>query len=89
MPQMLPIHLDGDGCWPDVTKLREEGRLIDLMGSDTGPVLELAALPAGTVSGKASVTVRVNLPDGRVVLTEVTLRLLKLAVDAIATRYGV
>lgn len=74
----LEIKLDGDGAWPD---------LIDK------PVLDcrvdgIAALADGTVVGRPSVAIRVNLPDGSVVLAQTTLRLLVAAVDAICARYG-
>lgn len=88
MPTVLPLHAHGDHCWPDLDQVKQEGRLIDLMGPDIGPVLELAALPKGTEGGRTTVTIRVDLPDGRVVLTEVTLRLLKMAVETFATVWG-
>ncbi|MFO0607292.1 MAG: hypothetical protein U0324_29280 [Polyangiales bacterium] len=78
---VLPFHLRGDGCWPDLADADgrlAEGRVIHLAG--TG--LELARLPAGMSSGASSVTLRVDLPDGRVVLVETSLAALRLAVQA-------
>jgi hypothetical protein len=81
VPNELNIIADGDGCWPDLNQKRAEGKLIDLMGNDTGPILSLAKLDKGTVGGRSTVTLRIDLPDGKVVLTEVTVRLLKAAVE--------
>lgn len=82
----LSIHLDGDGCWPDVAELRERGRLIDAMGSGTS--VEVAVLTRGTTGGRESITFRVNLEDGRVLLFETTWRLLHTTARAIEGRYG-
>lgn len=89
MPAMLTIHLNGDGCWPDLPQLMAEDRLIDLMAVEgTPPPIEVAALPGGVQSGRVSVSIRLNLPDGRVVITETTFRLLKQFVRAVEARYG-
>ena len=83
----LKIILDGDKCWPDLEdrlKTKDE-KLINAMGEQTR--LAVAALPGGMSSGKTSVTFRVDTPDGRTVLFETSLALLKMAVDAIVVRY--
>jgi hypothetical protein len=54
----LRIILDGEGCWPDLAE----------KGFTKGELEAVAALPNGTVSGAPSVTVRVTLPDGTIVL---------------------
>lgn len=71
---MIPLEVftHGDECWLD---LKEKGFI-------TGQFVGIARLPGGTVSGRSSVTVRIELPDGRIVLAETTLRLLKNAVAA-------
>jgi hypothetical protein len=74
----LEVHLDGDNCWPD---LKERG-------FTEGQFKAVAALPQGTASGKPSVAVRVELPDGTVVVAETTLALFLTAADAIKARYG-
>lgn len=60
----LSIHVNGDACWPDLA----EKTVVE--GSWAG----LARLPAGTASppyGPASsVTARIELPDGTVVLAQ-------------------
>lgn len=81
----IDLHLDGDKCWPDLKQLDERGRLITLMGEDA-PQLGIARLPGGTLSGRSSVTIRLDLPDGRTVVTETTLALFCQAADAMRTR---
>jgi hypothetical protein len=88
MPQMMSIILNGDGCWPDLVEKRAKGELIDLMGNDVGNVLQVAALPKGTVSGNTTVTLRLDLPDGKTVMTEVSLKLWRAALEAFEARYG-
>ena len=61
--------------------------VIDLM-DETNATLELAPLPVGTPGGLTRIKLRVNLPDGRVVLAQTTLRLLKRAVQEFERRYG-
>lgn len=68
----LEVFVNGDSCWPDLTK----------KGFITGQFVGIARLPGGTTSGKSSVTVRIELPDGRTVLAETTLTLLRQAVTA-------
>lgn len=74
----LEIILDGDNCWPD----------LKATGYRQGELRGVAALPRGTESGKPTVTVRVELPDGTVVLAETTLTLFLSAADAFKARHG-
>lgn len=83
----LDLHLDGDGCWPDLPELRQQGRLIDYSGNETS--VSVALLRNGTSGGHHSVTFRVNAPDGKVVLFELTWRLLYTAVKAMVVRVGI
>jgi hypothetical protein len=82
----LPLFIHGDSAWPDLTAKRDTGLLVNVMDEDGA--LELAALPQGTVGGRTTVTIRVNLPGGRVVLAQTTLRLLKAAVRAFEAAHG-
>lgn len=86
---MIELKLDGDGAWPDLATVPPD-RLINLMTGATGrdTRIGLACLPSGTVGGRPTVTIRIDLPDGRVLLTETTLRVLGAAVDAMRARYG-
>lgn len=74
----LKIHLDGDGCWPDLNENRD--RVIE------GRKIEIAYLSHGMASGKPSVTIRVDLPDGRVVLAQTSLALFEAATRAFQGR---
>lgn len=74
----LPIHLDGDGCWPD---------LVDEPVIETQK-MEVAVLSQGMASGAPSVAVRVDLPDGRSVVAQTSLKLFLTAADAFKARYG-
>ena len=78
----LRIILDGDGAWPDLTQKANDGLL--LQGKWTG----IAALPGGMASGRPSVSIRIDLPDGRVVWTETSMRLFLSAARAFTARYG-
>lgn len=82
----LNLILDGDRCWQDLPEKMRQGQVIDLMGNDNSPI-QFAALPGGMASGKTSVTIRIDLPDGRVLLTETSLALLGTAARAIEARY--
>lgn len=61
---MITVILDGDNCWPDL-----EGKTI--INQRT---LDIALLKGGMQSGLDSITVRVDLPGGQVVLIEVSAR---------------
>ena len=77
----LSIKLDGDGVWPDL--LKPGARVEWLRGGG-----EMAALAAGTVGGKPTIALRLDLPDGQVVVWQTTLRLLVVAARAFVARYG-
>lgn len=74
----LSIHLDGDGCWPDLAGAGD--RMI------RAQLNAIARLPMGMGSGKSSIAVRIDLPDGRVVIAETSLVLLRSALRAIEVR---
>lgn len=74
----LDIHVDGDNCWTD---LREHGFTV-------GKIVAVAALPNGTTEGNPTITFRIELPTGDVVLAETTLRLFGQAAAAFRGAYG-
>jgi len=76
--ESIALHLDGDGCWPD---LKEKGWL-------RGKITSVAAMPQGTNEGNPSVTIRGELEDGRVVLLETTMRLFNTCTSAFRGRFG-
>ena len=81
---VISLQLSGDGAYPDLA-----GRQADIihLGNDAPPI-GLSALAGGMTSGRTSVILRIDLPDGRVVLAETSLRLLQQAVAALTARYG-
>lgn len=72
----LTIKLDGDRCWPDL-----EGR--EIIEIDR---IEVALLPGGMESGKASVAIRIDLPDGRTVIAQISQELFDAAARAFRGR---
>lgn len=77
---VLNIVLDGDGCWPDLV----DKELIHL-GNDAKPI-GVALLVGGMLSGAPSVMMRLELPDGRVVMAETSFRLFRAAARAFDAR---
>jgi hypothetical protein len=72
----LDLQLEGDNCWPDL-----QAKLVE-----TTQDISLALLPGGMSSGKAAVTIRLNLPGERVVLGETSLDLFVAAARAFIGR---
>jgi hypothetical protein len=64
----IRVHPNWADCWPEIA-LRQK---IDLLGSEAAPI-QLALVPAGMSNGDSSVVVRIDLPDGQVVLTQCSL----------------
>lgn len=73
----LDVNLNGDNCWPDLP----EKEVIE------AEKLSIGVLDGGTASGKPSVTLRIDLPDGRVVLAQTTARLFCTAANMITGKY--
>ena len=78
----LDLDLEGDGAWPDLA-----GRLGDVLHLREGTTIRLAVLTAGMTSGRPAVGIRLDLPDGRVLVAETSARLLVTAARAIAARF--
>lgn len=72
----LPVILDGDGCWPDLASKE----VIDTRFTS------VCLLKGGMTSGAYSVSFRTDLPDGRVVICQVSLALLETTVQAFQGR---
>jgi hypothetical protein len=67
----LNIITNGDNCWPELKDNFIPGELVGI-----------ARLPHGTASGKPTVIVRIELPDGQTVLAQTTQALLSAAIRA-------
>jgi len=65
---VIHFFADGEGVFTDLQG--KESIVINLAGSFT-----VAALPSGMKSGKPSLVIRIDLPDGRVVLQETSVAL--------------
>lgn len=79
MPTMT-INLDGDNAWPEL-----RGKPVIHLANDA--VIKIVALAAGMASGKPSVCIRLDLPDGSVVLAETSARLFVMAAAAIVGKW--
>ena len=75
----LRLDLNGDNCWP-------EGRFNDIIRVPPEN-LALATLDAGMASGRPSLAIRVDLPDGKVVFVETSVKLFLVAAAAIRAKY--
>lgn len=82
---VLRLNMIGDGCWPDLQGKIGTPHVIHL--GNGAPAIGLAVLEHGLESGLPSITIRIDLPDGRVVLAETTARLFIQAGRAIAARF--
>jgi hypothetical protein len=87
--QAIDVILKGDGAWPDLEELNELGRFTHLSDAVPDWRLQIAALPSGMESGRTSVAMRIDMPNGEVVLVETSLRLLSNAVDILKASYSV
>lgn len=80
---IIKVILEGDSCWPELLDKLMVGKIIHLREG----VLQIAGLSKGMKSGKPSISIRIDLPDGRVVLAETSMRLFLSAAEAFEQRY--
>jgi hypothetical protein len=74
----LSMVMNVEGEWSDMTPERR-----------VEPVrVQFGALPGGMASGAASISMRMDLPDGRIVFWQTSLALLLTAADAFKAKYG-
>jgi hypothetical protein len=81
---MLTFHpiLEPEEHWSDL--LDKE---VIYLGNEASPV-KIVAMPGGMASGRTSISMRLDLPDGRVVILETALYELARAVQQIQGRFG-
>ncbi|MGH6967771.1 MAG: hypothetical protein ACREEN_01525 [Stellaceae bacterium] len=77
----MNVILNGDNCWPDL----KDKKIIHL--ANDAPPMQVALLDGGLQSGRPSVALRVDLPDGQVLVAETTARLFCAAARAIMAKY--
>jgi hypothetical protein len=81
MPVMV-LNLYGDNAWPDLVD-----RKLTWLGNGAKPI-QVAGMERGMASGKPSVAIRFDLPNGHVVVGETSLALFLTAADGLKARYG-
>jgi hypothetical protein len=77
--------MNGEGAWPDLEGKIGSAAVIHL-GNDAQPI-KVSVLEGGMSSGKASVMIRLDLPDGRTVLAETSLALFLTAAKAFEAKF--
>jgi hypothetical protein len=77
---VLNIKLDGEGCWPDLS-----GKGPDQVIDVASPI-DIALAPRGMMSGKASIAIRLDLPDGRTVIAQTSFELFEACARAFRSR---
>lgn len=80
---MIPmiIKLEGEGAWPDLV-----GKDVVHLGGGAPPI-QVAVLSMGMASGRPSVAIRIDTPDGRHIVAETSARLFCMAARAIMAKY--
>lgn len=79
---ILHLNLNGDGAWPDIADKKDK-----LTWINDGE-LSISCLPKGMTSGAPSVAIRIDLPDGRIIVAETSMRMFQIAAVAMRARYG-
>lgn len=82
---VLKVVLNAEAAWPDLREKLRDGSAVWL--GEKGAVT-VGGLPGGMESGNPSVAIRIDAPDGRVVVAETSLRLFLQAAAALRGRYG-
>ena len=82
---IIKVILEGDNCWTDLADKIKDGSVTWLKD---GVVLSIAALSKGMTSGRPSISIRIDLPDGKVVVAETSMRLFLGAAEAFKAKYG-
>lgn len=82
---IIKVILEGDNCWTDLAEKVKDGKVTWFKD---GVVLSIAALSKGMASGRPSISIRIDLPDGKVVVAETSMRLFLGAAEAFKAKYG-
>lgn len=83
---LIRVNVEGDGVWPDLADKAARGELIHL--GNNAPPIQISSLDQGITGGKPSVSIRLDLPDGKVVIAETSLALFQMANAALRGKYG-
>lgn len=79
------VRLDREPAFPELAERLAAGQVYHL---GNGSMIGLAALAGGMTSGRTSVVLKIELPDGRAVLAETSLALFLQAADMLRAKYG-
>jgi hypothetical protein len=77
----IDLRLDQDGCWPDIG-VKQQAGLLRISEAPIG----MALLTEGTRQGRPSVSLRIDLPGGELVLVQTSFRALFVAIRAMEAR---
>ncbi len=79
---MIPMTIVlREPAWPEIDK----SKIIHL--GQGAPAIQVAVLDAGMASGRPSIALRIDLPDGQHVIAETSARLFVTAARAISAKY--
>lgn len=81
MTQIIHLRLEGDGAFSD---LQDK---LDQVVHLTEP-FTIAALEGGMISGRPSIAIRIDLPDGKVVIQETSILAFLAAADTIKAKFA-
>jgi hypothetical protein len=81
MPALNLITDEGDDPWPDL-----RGKEVVHLGNGAPPI-GVAVLSGGMASGRPSLMLRIDLPDGQIVMAETSARLFCLAARVIQAKF--
>lgn len=79
----IKLEKDGDGAWPDLGRKITDGQVIFYNDE-----LKVAILEGGMQSGLPSVTLRFDLPDGKVLISETSLAMFLQLANMAYAKYG-
>lgn len=80
---IIKVILEGDGCWEDLPDKIKSDKVIWLREG----TISIAALSKGMKSGKPSISIRIELPDGKTLIAETSMRLFIATAEAFEQRY--
>ena len=83
---VIVMKLGKEPIWPDLAERIERGEVYYL--SKDAPPIQIGALEGGMTSGKPSVAIRIDLPDGKVVVAETSWALFHVVHAAQRARLG-
>lgn len=88
---IMKVFLDAP-AWPDLNPsqvpLTSPPPNTTWLNRNDDPPIQIAAVEGGMQSGAPSVAIRIDLPDGRIVVAETSLRLFQMAAAALLGRFG-